>query len=154
MRYSLCNHWEFTEQWSDAFCRGEPVGCRPVRLPHTCRELPLHYADPSDYEMVCGYRRTLTVPDAPRVFLRFDGAAHQAEIYLNGQLAGQHQGGYTGFTIEITDLVRRGEENLLAVRLDTREDPSLPPFGFVIDYLTYGGLYREVWLETSRYRPP
>lgn len=93
MRYSLCNHWEFTEQWSDAFCRGEPVGCRPVRLPHTCRELPLHYADPSDYEMVCGYRRTLTVPDAPRVFLRFDGAAHQAEIYLNGQLAGQHQGG-------------------------------------------------------------
>ena len=127
MRYSLCNHWEFTEQWSDAFCRGEPVGCRPVRLPHTCRELPLHYADPSDYEMVCGYRRTLTVPDAPRVFLRFDGAAHQAEIYLNGQLAGQHQGGYTGFTIEITDLVHRGTENLLAVRLDTREDPSLPP---------------------------
>ena len=149
MRYSLCNHWEFTEQWSDAFCRGEPVGCRPVRLPHTCRELPLHYADPSDYEMVCGYRRTLTVPDAPRVFLRFDGAAHQAEIYLNGQLAGQHQGGYTGFNIEITDLVHRGTENLLAVRLDTREDPSLPPFGFVIDYLTYGGLYREVWLETS-----
>ena len=149
MRYSLCNHWEFTEQWSDAFCRGEPVDCRPVRLPHTCRELPLHYADPSDYEMVCGYRRALTVPDAPRVFLRFDGAAHQAEIYLNGQPAGQHQGGYTGFTIEITDLVRRGEENLLAVRLDTREDPSLPPFGFVIDYLTYGGLYREVWLETS-----
>lgn len=149
MRYSLCNHWEFTEQWSDAFCRGEPVSCRPVRLPHTCRELPLHYADPSDYEMVCGYRRTLTVPDAPRVFLRFDGAAHQAEIYLNGQLAGQHQGGYTGFTIEITDLVHRGTENLLAVRLDTREDPSLPPFGFVIDYLTYGGLYREVWLETS-----
>ena len=149
MRYSLCNHWEFTEQWSDAFCRGEPVDCRPVRLPHTCRELPLHYADPSDYEMVCGYRRALTVPDAPRVFLRFDGAAHQAEIYLNGQLAGQHQGGYTGFTIEITDLVHRGTENLLAVRLDTREDPSLPPFGFVIDYLTYGGLYREVWLETS-----
>ena len=149
MRYSLCNHWEFTEQWSDAFCQGEPVGCRPVRLPHTCRELPLHYADPSDYEMVCGYRRTLTVPDAPRVFLRFDGAAHQAEIYLNGQLAGQHQGGYTGFTIEITDFVHRGTENLLAVRLDTREDPSLPPFGFVIDYLTYGGLYREVWLETS-----
>lgn len=45
--------------------------------------------------------------------------------------------------------MRRGEENLLAVRLDTREDPNLPPFGFVIDYLTYGGLYREVWLETS-----
>lgn len=63
---------------------------------------------------------------------------------------GQHQGGYTGFTIEITDLVHRGTENLLAVRLDTREDPSLPPFGFVIDYLTYGGLYRRSGLKPRR----
>ena len=149
MKYSLCNDWEFTENWSDAFCTGAPVPCQPVRLPHTCRELPLHYADPADYEMVCGYRRTLTVPDAPRLFLRFDGAAHQAAVYINGQLVGEHLGGYTAFTLEITDFVRRDAENLLAVRLDTREDPALPPFGFVIDYLTYGGLYREVWLETS-----
>ena len=149
MKYSLCNDWEFTENWSDAFCTGAPVPCQPVRLPHTCRELPLHYADPADYEMVCGYRRTLTVPDAPRLFLRFDGAAHQAAVYVNGQLVGEHLGGYTAFTLEITDFVRRDAENLLAVRLDTREDPALPPFGFVIDYLTYGGLCREVWLETS-----
>lgn len=149
MKYSLCNDWEFTENWSDAFCTGAPVPCQPVRLPHTCRELPLHYADPADYEMVCGYRRTLTVPDAPRLFLRFDGAAHQAAVYVNGQLVGEHLGGYTAFTLEITDFVRRNAENLLAVRLDTREDPALPPFGFVIDYLTYGGLYREVWLEAS-----
>ncbi|MBD8953105.1 MAG: glycoside hydrolase family 2 protein [Subdoligranulum sp.] len=149
MKYSLCNDWEFTENWSDAFCTGAPVPYRQVRLPHTCRELPLHYADPADYEMVCGYRRTLTVPDAPRLFLRFDGAAHQAAVYVNGQLVGEHLGGYTAFTLEITDFVRRNAENLLAVRLDTCEDPALPPFGFVIDYLTYGGLYREVWLETS-----
>ena len=59
------------------------------------------------------------------------------------------RGGYTGFAVEITDLVDREGENLLTVQLDTREDPAIPPFGFVIDYLTYGGLYREVWLETS-----
>lgn len=149
MKYSLCNNWEFTEIWSDAFCTGAPVPCQAVRLPHTCRELPLHYADPADYEMVCGYRRTLTLPDAPRLFLRFDGAAHQAAVYLNGQLVGEHLGGYTAFALEITNFVHRDAENLLAVRLDTREDPALPPFGFVIDYLTYGGLYREVWLETT-----
>ena len=46
--------------------------------------------------------------------------------------------------------MHRGTENLLAVRLDTREDPSLPPFGFVIDYLTYGGRIPDgCWLETS-----
>ena len=54
MKYSLCNNWEFTEIWSDAFCTGAPVPCQAVRLPHTCRELPLHYADPADYEMACG----------------------------------------------------------------------------------------------------
>ena len=152
MKYSLCNDWEFTEVCSEAFLRGEPAETEAVRLPHTCREVPLHYASPKDYEMVCGYRRKLRVPDegtAPRLFLRFDGAAHQAEVFVNGKKAGEHRGGYTAFTVEITDLVARDRENLLSLRLDTREDPEVPPFGFVIDYLTYGGLYREAWLETS-----
>ena len=150
MQYSLCNAWEFTETCTEAFLRGEPVETESVRLPHTCREVPLHYASPGDYEMVCGYRRRFTVPaDAPRLFLRFDGAAHQAVVFVNGKRAGEHRGGYTAFTLEITDLVDRNQENLLSVCLDTREDPQVPPFGFVIDYLTYGGLYREVWLETS-----
>ena len=70
-------------------------------------------------------------------------------VRVNGRVAGQHRGGYTGFAVEITDLVDREGENLLTVQLDTREDPAIPPFGFVIDYLTYGGLYREVWLEAT-----
>ena len=49
--------------------------------------------------------------------------------------------------MEITGLVRYGADNLVAVRLDCTENPAIPPFGFVIDYLTYGGLYREVWLD-------
>ncbi len=125
---------------------------KEVRLPHTVREVPLHYASPCDYEMVSGYRKRFSVPPleaAPRLFVRFDGAAHQAEVWLNGRKAGEHKGGYTAFEIEITDLVDREGENLLALKLDSREDPSIPPFGFVIDYLTYGGLYREAWFETS-----
>ena len=156
MKYSLCNDWEFTPAWSEAFMQGKAVpDAVPVRLPHTNREVPLHYASPADYEMVCGYRRTLTPPDVkttPRLFLQFDGAAHQAQVYVNGRLAGSHRGGYTAFRVEITDFVRRGEENHIAVRLDTTEDPTLPPFGFVIDYLTYGGLYREAWLDTRSVR--
>ena len=57
MQYSLCNAWEFTETCTEAFLRGEPVETESVRLPHTCREVPLHYASPRDYEMVCGYQR-------------------------------------------------------------------------------------------------
>ena len=153
MKHSFCDGWEFTRHWTEAFGKGLPVPkSESVRLPHTCRELPLHYAAPADYEMLCGYRKRFRVPPmqaAPRLFLRFDGAAHQAVVRVNGKLAGQHKGGYTGFEVEITDFVDRENENLLTVQLDTREDSSVPPFGFVIDYLTYGGLYREVWLEVT-----
>ena len=153
MKHSFCDDWEFTHHWTEAFGKGLPVPKQQaVRLPHTCREVPLHYASPADYEMVCGYRKRFRVPPvqaAPRLFLRFDGAAHQAVVRVNGRVAGQHRGGYTGFAVEITDLVDREGENLLTVQLDTREDPAIPPFGFVIDYLTYGGLYREVWLEAT-----
>ena len=153
MKHSFCDDWEFTHHWTEAFGKGLPVPKQQaVRLPHTCREVPLHYASPADYEMVCGYRKRFRVPPvqaAPRLFLRFDGAAHQAVVRVNGRVAGQHRGGYTGFAVEITDLVDREGKNLLTVQLDTREDPAIPPFGFVIDYLTYGGLYREVWLEAT-----
>ncbi len=153
MRFSFCDGWEFTPRWTEDFGKGLPVAeAEEVRLPHNPKELPLHYAKPGDYEMLCGYRRRFSVPsykDAPRLFLRFDGAAHQAVVWVNGKKAGEHKGGYTSFEIEITDLVEREGENLLTLQLDSHEDPSIPPFGFVIDYLTYGGLYREVWLEAS-----
>ena len=146
---SICSGWEFTEQWSEAFLRGEASG-EPVRLPHNVRALPLHYSAPADYEMVCGYRRTLRIPEeaaGKRVFLQFDGAAQIAELYCGERLVCEHRCGYTAFRAEITELVRPGEEVSVAVKLDCTENGQIPPFGFVIDYLTYGGLYREAWLD-------
>ena len=145
---SLCNGWEFTESWSDDFAVGEGTGI-PVRLPHTVREIHQHYADHNAYQMVCGYRKILTVTEEmadKRLFLQFDGAAHIATVYLNGRELTTHRCGYTAFRVEITEFAKIGE-NLLAVKLDTTENAAIPPFGFVIDYLTYGGLYREVWLD-------
>ena len=146
---SICSGWEFVPSWNDEFMAG--LGeAEIVRLPHTVKEIPLHYAGPEDYEMVCGYRRRLPVPEeyrGKRLFLRFDGAAHIATVYLNGRECAVHRCGYTAFRVEITELVQYGGENLLAVRLDCRENGEISPFGHVIDYLTYGGLYREVWLD-------
>lgn len=147
MKYSLCSDWEFTAQWSEDFLHFTAPG-QPVRLPHTCKEVPLHYADSTAYQMLCGYRRTLTLAGQPgeRVFLQFDGAGHIATLYVNGVEAASHRCGYTAFRTEVTALVRPGE-NQIAVKLDTTENPDVPPFGFVVDYLTYGGLYREAWLD-------
>lgn len=145
---SLCDHWEFTGQWVDGFAAGEGQG-DPVRLPHTVKELPLHYADHNAYQMICGYRRNLDVSSdmaGKRLFLQFDGAGHIATVYINGRELSTHRSGYTAFRVDITEAVRPGS-NLIAVKLDATENPAIPPFGFVIDYLTYGGLYREVWLD-------
>lgn len=146
---SLCNDWYFTPEWTDDFAAGRGEA-EKVRLPHTVRETPLHYATPAHYEMLCGYRRALTLDEAwrdKRLILRFDGAAHIAKVYVNGTFAGEHRCGYTAFSVDISELVSFERENLIAVCLDCTENPAVPPFGFVIDYLTYGGLYREVWLD-------
>ena len=148
---SLCNGWEFTKVWTDAFASGEE-SVETVRLPHTVQEMPLHYGDSDAYQMVCGYRRHLEIGKelaGKRLFLQFDGAAHIATVYVNGQELTTHCCGYTAFRVEITDAVRFGEDNLVAVRLDTTENAAIPPFGYVVDYLTYGGLYREVWLDVK-----
>ena len=102
---SLCNDWVFTQQWSDGFASGEGDG-QSVRLPHTVRELPLHYADHEAYQMVCGYRKVLSLGEelqGKRIFLQFDGAAHISTIYMNGREVAHHRCGYTGFRAEITD---------------------------------------------------
>ena len=57
---SLCNDWVFTQQWSDGFASGSGDG-QSVRLPHTVRELPLHYADHEAYQTGCGYRKVLSL---------------------------------------------------------------------------------------------
>ena len=146
---SLCSDWEFTPEWSEGFMSGEGEAER-VCLPHNPHTLPLHYCGPEDYEALCGYRQRLFVTNisrGKRLFLQFDGAAQHAWVYVNGTLAAEHKCGYTAFRVEITELVDFGAENLIALKLDSHEDAALPPFGFVIDYLTYSGLYREAWLD-------
>ena len=148
---SLCNNWEFTRNWSEAFSAGEGTA-ETVRLPHTVQEMPLHYGDHTAYQMVCGYRRKLDLGKelaGKQLFLQFDGAAHIATVYVNGQELTTHCCGYTAFRVEITHAVKLDGTDLVAVRLDTTENPAIPPFGFVVDYLTYGGLYREVWLDVK-----
>ena len=148
---SICSGWEFTSDPSESFFKGEVRGGADsyaiVRLPHSVSETPLHYAAPEDYTGVFGYRRTIEITDkSKRYFVRFDGAAHAAKLFVNGVEAGSHFCGYTAFRTEITDLVHEGS-NLIAVELDTTERPDVPPFGLVMDYLGYGGLCREAWLE-------
>lgn len=139
------NNWEFTPSFSSEFMNGGGEA-QTVRLPHTCAETPYDYFDESIYQMVCGYRKRLDLSDrgGRRAFVCFGAAAHYAKVYLDGELIGEHKSGYTAFEFE---LVTDNPAPLLVVELDTRESLNFPPFGKVIDYMTYGGLYREVRIE-------
>ena len=148
-KYYLDNDWYFSEKWEAAQSNAEydEAAMQSVRIPHTVKELPFHYFDEHAYQMVSGYRRHLLAKkewEGKVVRLTFEGAAHDSEVYVNGKKAGAHHCGYTAFTIDISALLHYGEDNIIAVRVDSNENLNVPPFGFVIDYMTYGGIYRDV----------
>jgi len=60
---------------------------------------------------------------------------------------GEYKGGYTPFSFDLTPHIDFAGENVLAVDVDSTERPDIPPFGYQIDYLTFGGIYREVSLR-------
>ena len=147
-RWNLNRGWEFTETFNEGFAAGSRCAVVPVELPHTCKLTPYHYFDESVYQMDCGYRRTLHVPEewqGKDVFLCIGAAGHSAVVYYNGKEIGSHHCGYTAFQVQLP--VTPGEDAVICVRVNSREDQDIPPFGYVIDYMTFGGLYREVFLE-------
>jgi beta-galactosidase len=68
-------------------------------------------------------------------------------VWINGQRLGEYKGGYTPFSFDLTPQINWNGDNLLAVELDSTERPDIPPFGGQIDYLTFGGIYRDVRLR-------
>ncbi len=84
----------------------------------------------------------MTVAPGKRAFLRFGAADYHTMIYLNGHRVGEHDGGYTPFSFEVTSLLRPGENNLVVAVDSERSAETVPPT--VTDWETYGGITREV----------
>ena len=151
-RIYLDRDWLFCPRFEEKWQSAPMEEGERVLLPHTVRELPLHYFDEALYQCLSTYQRWLygdPAYEGRRLLLTFEGAAHEATVFLNGEKLGSHRCGYTAFTLDITDKLIPGEDNLLTVRLDSRESLDQPPFGFVIDYMTFGGLYRDVYLTVK-----
>ncbi|MBO4718330.1 MAG: DUF4982 domain-containing protein [Prevotella sp.] len=98
------------------------------------------------------YRKTFVTPKGERVKLHFEGVYQKAEVYVNGQKAGQHAYGYTPFTVDITPYLvpapitrkkRRAKvrQNEVVVKVDNSQQPNCR-------WYSGSGIYRHVWLET------
>jgi len=121
-----------------------------VVLPHTNVPLPWHSFDDKTYEFVSMYRRRFKLPPEAhgrRVFVDFEGAMLASTVWINGVCLGEYKGGYTPFSFDLTPHIDFAAENVLVVDLDSTERPDIPPFGHQVDYLTFGGIYREVSLR-------
>jgi len=121
-----------------------------VTIPHTNKLLPWHGFDDKEYQFVSLYRRHFRMPpglSGRRVFVDFGGVMTAATVTLNGKKLGEYRGGYTGFSFEVTPHLNWRGDNVLAVEVDSTERNDIPPFGGEIDYLTFGGIYRDVSLR-------
>lgn len=143
-RIYINNDWEFSPAEKQEF--------KVVRIPHTTKELPFNYFDESEYQMECIYRKIIEVPEIlknKRLILNFEAVAHSAEVFINEVKVCEHHCGYTAFKVEITDKVIFGANNILTVKVNSKENQNIPPFGYVVDYMTFGGIYRDVYIEVK-----
>jgi beta-galactosidase len=150
---SLCGQWKFQvdptdigtkESWS---APDYPAGLwYEVKVPHTWQIDPEH----SDYRGIVWYRRAFDALPGWRdslVRLEFEAVFHSATIWVNGQLVGAHsRKGYTSFTFDISPMIRWGEPNIIAVRVDNAFDEHMLPRGRSSDWANDGGIFRPVQL--------
>lgn len=118
-----------------------------VGLPHSF-SLP-YFRSESFYTGFGWYKKSLKIDQEwlnKNISLEFDGVFQVAEIYLNGEKVGEHRGGYTGFTVDISKAAIEGE-NLLAVRVNNLWDAQLAPRAG--EHVFSGGIYRDVYLTVT-----
>lgn len=139
--YTLNNDWRF-------FFKDENSGddARYITLPHTWNMDALD-GSKSYRQTTANYRRLLYIPEdwrGRRLFLRFHGVQSVADVFVNGSHIGEHRGGWTGFTFEITNAVSFGAENRIFVSVSNAYCNDVLPTSTEVNM--YGGIYRDVEL--------
>ena len=148
--FALNFGWKYSPVFSEDMIKKDfdDSSFETVDIPHANKEVPLNYFDEKSYQFISCYRKNFDIKKVKgmRYILHFEGAAVYSKVYLNDKFIGEYKGAYNRFSFDITDDVK-AKGNVLVVELDSSERKEIPPFGNVVDYLVYGGIYREVWIE-------
>jgi beta-galactosidase len=160
-KYQHHHRESFNTGWR--FYKGTPSGTpsdssyadgawQKVNIPHS-----VSYDAPEAtnfYLGVAWYRKKFALPASlpanKKVFVEFEGAMSTAQIWVNGTQVGTHDNsGYTGFIFDISSKVSRTDSNVIAVKVNNSWQADIPPGDGTIDYIVYGGIYRDAWLHIS-----
>ncbi len=127
------DHWQFlrADEPRAASASFDDATWETVALPHTAQveALPAGKNAPQ-WQGICWYRKTfdlLQEAAGKSILLRLDGAMNAAEIWVNGKSAGKFMGGYLPYIVDISALANPGGKNVVAVRLDNRDNPCDRP---------------------------
>ncbi|HYP52036.1 MAG TPA: hypothetical protein VEQ42_00765, partial [Pyrinomonadaceae bacterium] len=161
---TLNGHWEFefddadrglAEQW---YKSARPFSKR-ILVPYAFQARLSGIGDTSFHDVVW-YRRAAQLPAAfraagKRVMLNFGAVDYEATVWVNGERAGDHRGGHVGFSLDITDLLKTGDNQIVVRVFDPSEDRTVPrgkqywrPKSEIIWYTRTTGIWQPVWLES------
>ncbi|MEN0036272.1 MAG: glycoside hydrolase family 2 TIM barrel-domain containing protein [Cellvibrio sp.] len=122
-----------------------------VQIPHTPKIEPLIVNE--QFQGDAWYKKTITTDESwkgKQVSLKFEAAMNVAEVWLKGEKLITHVGGYLPFTVNLTENLKWDAENTLMVRLDNRDNATTGPKPLKdLDFNTYGGIYRHVYLQLN-----
>ena len=147
MRNTIClnQDWRFIQQ-NAGLPASLPEDWQKIDLPHSWNAVDGHDGN-GGYDRGCyWYAKSFSTPKQPlaggRVYVEILAAGQQATVYVNGEEVVYHEGGYSTFRADITDLCKDGEDNLLVVACSNENKSSVYPQS--ADFTFYGGLYRGV----------
>ncbi len=142
---NLNEGWKFIQE-DVGLPEGLPTDWQQINLPHTWNAVDGHDGNGGYARCKCWYARSFATPKQPlaggRVYIEILAAGQQATVYVNGQEAVYHEGGYSTFRADVTDFCKDSGENLLVVACSNEEKSSVYPQA--ADFTFYGGLYRGV----------
>lgn len=141
---------DLNRQWNFKFNKDSESEL--VDIPHSVSVTPLNCFDEGIYQTIAEYSKEVVFDasfKSQAVILHFAGVAHKASVFVNDKPVCTHESGYTSFEADISDCIDwdAGNKADIKVLVDSNETLNQPPFGNVIDYMTYGGIYREVWID-------
>lgn len=142
---NLNQGWKFIQQ-NVGLPSAYPIDWQDVNLPHTWNAVDGHDGNGSYNRGCYWYAKSFATPKQPlaggRTYIEILAAGQQATVYVNGEKVSYHEGGYSIFRVDVTDLCKAEEENLLVIACSNEYKDSVYPQS--ADFTFYGGLYRGV----------